>query len=64
MSFFEVETTDHQVRVNAANISHFVAGSNGKAAIVMMNGKELKTTQTVQSVSERISNLAKKAEIA
>ncbi|MBQ4825677.1 hypothetical protein J4729_14125 [Leisingera sp. HS039] len=42
----------------------FFASSNGKAVIVMMNGKELKTTQTVQSVSERISNLAKKAEIA
>ncbi|MCZ4258701.1 hypothetical protein [Sulfitobacter sp. G21635-S1] len=64
MSFFEVETTEHLVRVNAANISHYFAGSNGKAVIVMMNGKELQTTQTVQSVSERISNLAKKAEIA
>ncbi|UWQ77486.1 hypothetical protein [Leisingera sp. M658] len=42
----------------------FFAGSNGKADTVMMNSKKLKTTQTVQSFSERISNLAKKAEIA
>lgn len=64
MQFIEVETTEKLMHLNVANISHFYVGSTGKAFIGMMNGEEIKTTQTVQKLSSKIATLTKKAEFA